>query len=390
MTNTYYLFSALCFFCLLSPVACKHANFADDSEYEELGALACGVSPAVVNPKAPISISVSGIPKYSGRIQQVIQGPENANVNLVQKNGTIRREDGTPNTFTFEQEGNYQVTLKTLDYVNQLTSCSFKVVDSCPSGTSRVGVNVVFIVDNSKSHRLSDCPNGKMYGHGQTAVKKCQSETAREKAVSYSISILSEIGKTGGQASSFVAFAHFPRSHQVSVRWHNASAPTAISSIKNDMKVLRTPAGVTPYNEGLSSALQLLSQITDTSKQKVVVFVTDGYPTDRNPKHTLAVAQQLKQLNTKILSIMMTGKQSQTRLRNKHLENMRTAFIPSNWLQSYSGTQEQYFLELLGDGSLRYPGLLHNMSSEVIYIEDSSLLEQAIDGAVSTNALSCR
>ena len=367
----------------------------DSSPVEKMGSLKCSASPSAVSAGKPVTIKISGIPKYKGRIQQVVQNTDKTtttvnNITLVQSEGKIQ---GNAGTFTPNKEGNYKVTVKTLDYTTIIGSCGFKVLDPCPQGTSRLGGYVAFIVDNSESHNLSDCPKPRKIGvhplNPQDFLEECTAQTEREKAVEYATSVLGSFGSEDKSITSMVSFANFPN-NKAPIKWMDAT--TDRSALISQLQILRRPYGVTPYNQGLKSAIQIFRAAPPTSNKtpKILVFITDGFPTDKNPKQTLALASQLKnQHKVKILSVMITGKVSQSTLREKHKAFLRE--FPLDWMDSsYQRNHDAYILDLLGDGSAQNGGLLKNMSDSLVFVEESNSLGAEIDKITARETLTCQ
>lgn len=384
---------------LVACLSCKSTHFTQVPVTPGTLTLSCETRPAgAVSPHSPLSIIVEGAKDYTGRIEQSITGPTApGNVMLVQEGGKVVREDRRENVFHFAQEGTYTISLKGVDYETQLTgSCQFTVFDRCPAGSHRIGVNVAFVVDNSGSHSKSDCPQSQALGQDNAGNKlvSCRAQTHREHAVAYATSILGELGNRGGNAQSYVSFASFPRqgTSASSGKWYSASQD--YSAFVQELTVLRNPKGVTPYYEGIQAATELFAQIKDQSqarKKNILIFVTDGFPTDKDPRKTLKLAQTLQNVGVEIVPVMVTGKDSQSNLRRIHQGYMEQNFA-SSWRASHYSDYTSYFQELLGDGTTTHPGLLHNMSSSgsVIYVENSSHLKTKIDGAVTKEALICQ
>lgn len=389
---------------LLLGGGCKTAEFAGQHEYETLGQLKCAVTPTTDYPSATFKISISGIDTYHGRIERTIR-PQNSaatseTITVIQEPGKplVKEGAGSATSYKNSQAGDYEVDVKTLDYVDLQGSCGFKILKPCKQGMSRTGGYVAFVVDNSESHNVSDCPNRHQIGihpvNKQDHLYECRKGTARERAVNYATQILGSFGENNAGATSFVSFALFPQMNK-DPRWYNATKDRQI--LRNDLKLLRRPLGVTPYHEGLSSGIRIFASLTGKhssgDKPRILLFITDGFPTDKDPQQTLQLAQQLKsQHQVKIISVMVTGKSNQDDLRTKHQTFMRGfPMIPKPWMHArYNGSFEPYFLHLLGDGTDNHPGLLAKMSDEVIYIEDSQSLPKAIDQITAREALGCR
>ena len=370
---------------------CKSTEFQSQYVPPEKMVMSCETKPAgAVLPGSPLSIIVTGAEDYKGRVQQTITGPEPMKVMLTQEGGSFSREDRGENVYHFSKEGNYTVSLKGVDYdVDLQGSCRFTVFNRCPSGSQRIGVNVAFVVDNSGSHSKSDCPQPIPIGKDEAGneLSQCGVETNRERSVAYATSILGELGQQGDSSHSFVSFATFPTTSSLNSKWYNASDD--FGAFSERLKVLRSPKGITPYNEGIQEALELFAQVKDQTKKNILVFVTDGFPTDKDPRETLRLAQTLRKLGVEIVAVMVTGKGSQELLREMH-KGFILKHFHSSWKAAHYKDYPSYFNALLGDGSSASPGLLHAMSDSVIYIENSSELKNKVDAVVTREALLCQ
>jgi hypothetical protein len=373
---------------------CNTTQFAEAPRGKSAGsieAVACNVSPQVVLPGEKVTITVTGASNYAGRFKQEIAGPGTVTSTLVKGANGYGLQSGQANEFSFDKQGNYTVNLSELDYNAGISaSCKFKVFRECPVGSERIGANVAFIIDNSGSHGASDCP-------GATEVKadngqisyKCNAETNREKAVNFAVQMLKTAGQAGGKASSHVSTAIFPQKDKVSSGfvigksgWIDSTNST--SGIKDDLKLLRSPAGLTPYGEGLEAAKVLFSSTPDTSKKKVVIFVTDGYPTDQDPYISL---QKASASGAKIITVMVSSGDKGT-LIDTHKQKLRSYGDNTNpWHASAYGSYDEYFTDLLGDSSSQ--GLLEKMSDQVVNVSKTSELKNVFESLIEEKALSC-
>jgi hypothetical protein len=186
---------------LLISYGCNTTEFADSSKKKPAGsieAVSCSVSPKVVLPGKKVKVSINGGSNYRGRFEQkvVLSGSLIHRQVLSKQISGFLPEDGLPNEFVFNEQGDYEVQLSELDYSSNLsTTCKFKVYKECPVGTERVGANVAFILDNSGSHGKSDCPGSKeIKKDDNTVAYTCNAETNREKAVNYAVEILGQVG----------------------------------------------------------------------------------------------------------------------------------------------------------------------------------------------------
>lgn len=387
---------------------CKTAQFSGIETVGEHGQLTCSVTPPTAYPDKELKISVSVPKDYQGRITRLIHHQDDSSA-ITEKTELIAEPhkplllsqgEGSTSTITAGQKGDYALTFKTLDYVSIVGSCKFKVIEPCKKGRTRKGGYVAFIVDNSESHNVSDCPSKTRLGahpnNANDSVYECRASTAREQAVQYATKILGSFGENDPKSQSHVSFAFFPEMKK-NPRWYHPINEKNV--LISDLRSLRQPLGVTPYNEGMASGVRIFSSLSSKNskesgekKQRLLLFITDGFPTDRSPSKTLELARTLRNTHgVKIISVMITGESFTNQLRKKHERFMKKfPMSPEPWMDaSYNRQFEPYFRDLLGDGTEAYPGLLSNMSDEVIYIEDSKALPRAIDKITAKEVLEC-
>lgn len=369
---------------ITTSLGCKTTEFRQDRADSTQLTLSCETRPAgAVLPNSPLTLMVQGARGYKGRIEQKVTGPDFTDTTtLTRKDEIFSREDLAENTFHFFTEGDYTVNLKALDYGIELTGqCRFTVFDKCPVNSQRVGVNVVFVVDNSSSHEESD--PGKP-------------ETHRERAVLYAQSILSEIGQHSAGSQSFLSFVTFPLSSLNGGQppglgtWYSADGDS--TQLINALHVLRAPSGVTPYHEGIEKAKELFMEVQDREKKNILILITDGYPTDQDPKETLELTQSLSSLDVEVVAVMVTGSPKQ-HLSDQHRLLMEEYFYKNGdiWHASHYADADAYFMDLLGNGSLAAPGLLYKMTSgSVISIADSLGLKDKVSNLVIKEVLTCQ
>ena len=385
---------------LLISYGCNTAEFAGKQRAKQPGsveAVSCKVSPQVVLPGEQVTVTISGASNYGGRFQQKITGPKTSTQNiLIKTDAGYTLQSGLANTFVFNEQGDYTVTLSEIDYNAGIdSSCKFKVFKECPVGTERVGSNVAFIIDNSGSHGKSDCPGAKevVADNGQVSYQ-CNAETNREIAVNYATAMLGKAGEAGGKAISHVATAIFPERSKVSSGyvlgksgWVDSS--DGLSAVSSDLKVLRTPAGMTPYGDGIEAAKSLFQSSPDTSKRNVVIFVTDGYPTDQDPYWSMLKAQNLKKDYRAEIITVMVSQGDKASLIAKHKDFIKGIEESSNspWYVTEYGSYDEYFGDLLGNSSKK--GLLEEMSDQIVNVSKASELKKAFESLIQEKALSC-
>lgn len=377
--------------------ACNTTEFVDRKSPGKRGSLdpvSCTAAPSVVLPGEPVAVTISGGVKFGGTLTQTVSGPETSEMVLIKGGSGYVPRSGGLNEYNFNTQGDYVVTVEDSERKYGLkASCSFKVFKPCPTGTEAVGANVAFIIDNSGSHGGSDCPGVKSTKdeNGRTLFE-CTGKTNREKAVEGALSILENVGKSGGRSTSYVASAVFPKdftSGSVTGRagWVDPSAN--MSSVLEDMKIVRKPLGLTPYGEGLKAADRLFGNLADTSKDGYVIFVTDGFPTDRDPAASLELAQSLRAKGVKILTVMVTNAVSEEKWLSDHRAMMNQLIEKGDgWYnKSRFTTDDAYLTSLLGkDGR---SGLLDTMSDQVVRVENSDKLQSTFESLIKEEALKC-
>lgn len=378
--------------------ACNTTKFAEQrggKQRSGIEGVSCTASPAVVLPGEPVTISVIGAGNFAGRFEQTLSGDVTAKSVLTRsQNNTFLPENSATNQYTLSKQGDYTVTLADIDFQSGLTaSCGFRVYKECPVGTELVGANVAFVLDNSGSHGVSDCPSPKKVEKDGAVSFTCGSATNREKAVNYAVDIFSRVGEKGEKAKSYASVASFPSKSNGETGYDLGKAGwidtnAAKDALSKDLQITRTPYGTTPYGDGIRSAGKLFETAPDKEKSKVVIFVTDGYPTDRNPSASRKSAENLRASGAKVVTVMVTGKETEAKLVEQHKSFLRGDEGDSLWFSDNYSSYDDYFLDLLGDGGSN-PGLLNSISDQVVRVEDSSQLKVAFEDIIEEQALSC-
>ena len=394
---------------ILLMVSCRSTNnFIEEGSGSQLQSFYCQTSPSgVVDRGQPLSIKIAGGKGYNGRMTQDISGQQNISSTIVYSDGNTYVEGGQENKVILDQPGKYTINLRTIDNgINRSGGCSFEVVDPCPGTTYRKGINLVIAIDNSGSQGVTDCNQAYrilIRQDTQAKVYHCAAETNREVSVKLIAQMLAEIANKGGDKSrSNIAFTTFPKVSNVQSNastWFNPQSDMDI--LIQELKILRNPELNTPYIDGLINAKALFDNAPDHNKPKKLLFITDGFPDDQDPKKTLEIAESLKNQGVKILILVVVDNvnvNNQQSLDQAYIEHKKHI---ESYIEGKSGykiadhynyhiDKNKFYLDLHGDGSDQYPGLLANMSSESpIFIDNSDYLNLISTKMISTEALKC-
>ena len=390
---------------LLSVLNCKsNENFAAYNTRSVLSNFDCYTEPmGVVDKSQPLTINIQAGSSYNGRILQKISGPISLE-NTVVYDGSSRTstlEGRAANKVIIDKVGKYKINLSTLDHgLSQTGYCSFEVVDPCPISKTRQGMNLVVAIDNSGSHGTTDCQekDRQIVKEGVNDYKEyiCLKETSREKAVKAIVRKLAEVHNDQNPISkSSIAFTIFPQDLDAIVNtntslWYDPNTEKEV--IANELKILRSPKYNTPYGQGLSNALKLFALAPHPNKPKVLLFITDGYPDDDDPRSTLALAQSLKDESVKILVSMIIDENSQVTLKNQHLNFIKKYIKDGNKRlpAHYSSNLALYFRDLLGDDTQDFKGLVWNIASQdPVFVKDIDDLEFVTSSMISIDSMEC-
>lgn len=180
---------------------------------------------------------------------------------------------------------------------------------SCQPGEAFVGANFMFMIDNSGSMKLTDCPKS-------TDNENRCTKTEREQAIMKSFDTLLQAASTNasqdpGQGSplSTVSIAKFTPEDRYfgldefeePVFFTVETLPENRQLLQDRLQFTRQPKGDTPY----LNALQLGQRFLDSGalhpdQDHYLILITDGEPTDRSPS---AVRQAAAALDAKILTM---------------------------------------------------------------------------------------
>lgn len=393
--------------------------------------ISCKIDPESVRPGEKAELSIDTV-DFSGDLFQTIKSPDGeAAAKLVYKGGSYVLEDQTANIITGTKEGAYLVELRKVsgqevpDATCSLAVTVVPIVNPppppplCKPSQISVGADIAFLIDNSNSNAVTDCPSSKEAGtfNGVT-VYECQKETNREIAVKAAFDLLADIAakeSNNPKALSKLAIASFPSSSDYVNGWTdqsngwlevNAAGKSKLDAV---MAFSRKPSGLTPYLGAFTGAEQAFDKTAADGRAKVAVLVTDGEPTDSDPSAIEAKADALRAAGVKVITINVTGSESRATRIGKHtsmmenIDNKRLAQTGKHWFAAIYTSFSDYVTALVGNGTK--PGLVSKISTqtdanckdsdvglcarEVYEVQKSDALKAAFLHVINTQAIGC-
>ncbi|MFW7378826.1 MAG: vWA domain-containing protein [Oligoflexus sp.] len=193
----------------------------------------------------------------------------------------------------------------------------------CQSSEEYVGANFMFMIDNSGSMVEADCPSGDAADCGMTE---------RERALLKAFDILTDAtvsSELNEKAISSFSVAKFtPEDRSLSIDEFHEPVQLTLETVPENRDELaevlrfnRRPEGDTPYLNALELGLRIQStpQINH-DLQKVLILVTDGEPTDRQPS---MVREKAQEFDGKIVTIRVNYRDLNAEgRRSEHLRVM--------------------------------------------------------------------
>lgn len=266
------------------------------------------------------------------------------------------------------------------------------VTSGCTNTDKVTGAHLLFLMDNSGSMEQTDCPGGRA---------TCLGETEREKALLVSFDVLSQVqAKYPFQTSavSTLSYAQFTpgavpgfRSKLVGFEIKGQGR----GEFQRDIQFLRQPAGDTPFAGAVEQARDLSQSInsmfSNDGKPRVIVVVTDGEPTDRDPAQVLADVKAVRATGLKWITVKVTNGQSKDARTAAHrtlmlnsYENSSRGRTQSNghWYVPRYANFESYFAELMLFSSAS--------SDQVIEIDTSDKLQKVILEEIIAKEVQCK
>jgi hypothetical protein len=387
--------------------------------------ISCGFTSKNLMAGSSLDIGIRSSDKYKGEIHQEIKGPVSSSADLKLVDGKWVMTNGATNDVSFAKPGDYEVLLSTAGTAPaglKVVGCSVKVEASiCEDQKRTIGAQVAFIVDNSNSNAATDCPSATKIGEFNGSNNyRCGGQTNREKAVLAAYDILESVSKqvgSAGAAESQVSVASFPTKDSYtdgwkiqSNGWIPASGAANRSALSTSMGFSREPFGLTPYGSGLTAATQLFSTAQDDERSKVLVFVTDGEPTDRNPLGVGEQADMIKASGVEIVTVFITGSATRDQRKADHASMLKR--FNDNSIQNgdgpwYSGSISSFdqYIGLI-NGTSSQLDLVNTMSSKadikcvdqtgnkcqrmIVEVSDSNGLKSVLENIIKTRAIKCQ
>lgn len=398
--------------------------------------LSCKIAPEVIKTGETALITVDAL-EYQGELFQTTKAPSgDLATKLLFKDGAYVREDGAANSIVTDKDGTYTVELrKSASADSMSSSCALTasatgeppvvvnppVVEPplCEKEQKTIGADIAFIIDNSNSNAVTDCPEAREAGtHNGVAVYECMAQTNREVAVKAAFDLLSEIAakdSTNAMAQSKLSIASFPSKEDYVTGWTDQSKGwietngTNKDKLTSVMSFSRKPSGMTPYLAAMTGAENAFAQTSADGRAKVAVLVTDGEPSDSNPSAVEAKAATLRSQGVKVITIYVTGSETRaTRIKNhtdmmRGINDTRVKQSGKNWFAATYANFTEYMTALVGNGTK--PGLVSKISSqtdeackdndvgmcarEVYEVQKSEALKDAFIQVIKTQAIGC-
>jgi hypothetical protein len=395
--------------------------------------LSCKISPESVQTGETAVISVDGL-DYRGELFQILKAPGGeVATKLLFKDGAYVREDGSVNSIVADKDGTYTVELRKSASAESMSSTCTLTASSttpppppppppppeCKPEQKTIGADIAFLIDNSNSNAVTDCPEAKDAGlFNGVAVYECMAETNREAAVKAAFDLLSEIAAKESDnelAKSKLSIASFPSKENYVTGWTDQSKGWIETNSSNKdqltsvMAFSRKPSGLTPYLAAITGAENAFNKTTADGRAKVAVLVTDGEPTDSDPSAVETKASALRSQGIKVITIYVTGSESRaTRIKNhtdmmRGINDNRLKQTGKNWFAAAYASFTEYVTALVGNGTK--PGLVTKISSqsdaackdsdvgmcarEVYEVQKSEALKEAFLHVIKTQAIEC-
>lgn len=246
------------------------------------------------------------------------------------------------------------------------------------------GIDVAFVIDNSGSNRFTDCgDNPKRIGNDAQGFElyECQVATNREKAVLNVYDVIEKMTKDEEAPSSQISVSSFPKNSQSGYDWQSkewmAVKDQKKADLQNSLQFTRKPGGMTPYGDGLLAAREMVSKLPESKKSKLVVFVTDGEPTDENPSTVKDFAKtNFADKGVKIVTVLVAGNKSVESRKAEHASYLKGLGYSTGVID-----------ELLGRSGTK--GLIDSISTKKLEITDSKGLTKALESLI-VSAVACK
>ena len=234
----------------------------------------------------------------------------------------------------------------------------------CKPSQRSIGANLAFLIDNSSSNSVTDCPGASRTGRFQdTDIYTCSGETNREKAVLAAFDLLADVSTRDQSpaAASNIALVGFPAANnavqnvQKATNGWVATRPSQQNraTIQSALQFTRQPMGATPYGSAINAASDLFSMSpASDERSRVAVLVTDGEPTDRDPADVAVRAKALHASGIEVITVFITNSQTRSQREVAHqsmLASWEQRSRPGHYYNSqrYSSFDE-YLTDIFG------------------------------------------
>lgn len=419
--------------------SCSPAEFAASSRGKDQDAkkpvvttakISCAIAPGIIKLGDKGMITVTNSNMSENEVIQTVKYKSSGEIisqaTLVKSEDqkSYKKQDNSENAINVEKEGFYTVSLQSKsNSQNNLAVCEVKAEKSvtppppqpvCQDTEKTIGSQVLFVIDNSHSNGVTDCPSKTQIGtFGGAATYVCQVETEREKAVSLAFETLKGLSKDE-LSTSHVAIASFPSSDDYEAGWENQSqgwistVNTRENKVSSSLGFTRKPFGLTPYSSALDAASSIMLNAPHSEKSKVVVLVTDGESTDRNPLDVIEKSGELKNDNIKLITVFITGEKSAEIRKQKHYEDMYSfnqqsiAEKSGTWYDSSVISSFDEYISLI-NGNDKIFSLAKSIASPVdekcqgyecnrlfIEVEKADELQQAFKNLIESEIIKCQ
>lgn len=288
----------------------------------------------------------------------------------------------------------------------------------CTPSQKSIGANIAFLIDNSSSNNVTDCPGASKTGRFQDAdVYTCSGETNREKAVLAAFDLLADVSArdAGPAAVSNISIVGFPAANnsvqtvQMATNGWVSTRPATENraGLQGALQFTRQPMGATPYGTAIDAAGGLFAGVSDDARARVAVLVTDGEPTDRDPAAVATKAQALQAAGVEVITVYVTNSQSRVQREIAHQSMLTSWEQRSSPGHFYNAQRYQSFDEYLAEvfGRNGRVSLADSVTSKIVptcvdapgavcqrwkvEIPDSSALANVVKQIIRTRAVRC-
>lgn len=230
----------------------------------------------------------------------------------------------------------------------------------CKPSQKSIGANIAFLIDNSSSNAVTDCPGASKSGQFQDSeIYSCYGETNREKAVLAAYDLLSDVSTrdSSAAAASNISIVGFPAANnavqnvQIATNGWVSTRPSTENraTIQSALRFTRAPMGATPYGTAVTAATGLFSGSTDDGRARVAVLVTDGEPTDRDPADVAAKAKVLQDSGVEVITVFISNSQTRAQREAAHQSMLASWEQRSRPNHFYNAQRYRSFDEYLND-----------------------------------------